>query len=195
MSAKTNKVKKNKRTDLMRTPSNMPAFGGDFRLAGTTPFNMMRRFMDDMDRLFEGFSGFGKTPFFENPPAFPEWSEFEKTMWAPQIEVMKHDNEMTVRVDLPGMKREEINVEIADGALTLSGERKEETEEKKEGFYHSERSYGSFYRSIPVPDSVKPENATAKFENGVLEVKITVPAALSSERKVEIQAGAPEASN
>ena len=125
--------------------------------------------------------------------ALPEWPEFKEKVWSPKIEVLKNNGEMTVHAELPGMKREDINVEIADGALILSGERKEENEEKKEGFFHSEWSYGSFYRSIPIPDGVKPENATAKFDNGVLEVKIAVPAAESNARKIEIQAVEPEA--
>ena len=194
MSGKNNKQKKSKDTSLMRRQSDTPTFGTGFPFSGTTPFNMMRRFMDDMDRLFEDFGGFRKTPFFEATElAFPEWSEFEKNVWSPKIEVHKHNGEMTVRADLPGLKREDINLEIADGALTLSGERREESEEKKQGFYRTERSYGSFYRSIPVPETVKPENATAKFDNGVLEVKIAVPALESNDRKIEIQAAEPEA--
>ena len=189
MSGKNNKHKRNKDTGLMRRGSDMPAFGAGFPFSGATPFSMMRRFIDDMDRLFEGFAGSRMIPAFD---AFPEWPEFEKNVWSPKIEVLKNNDDMTVRADLPGLKREDINVEIADGALVLSGERKEETEEKKEGFYRSERSYGSFYRSIPVPESVTPENAKATFENGVLEIKIALPAAESKGRTIEIQATEPE---
>jgi HSP20 family protein len=192
MSGKNNKQKKNAQTGLMRRQSDLPA-AGDFPFFGTTPFTMMRRFMDDMDRMLEDFGQLKATPFFNTEMAFPRWTEFEKTMWSPQVEIRKRDGDMIVRADLPGLKREDINVEIADGALTLSGERKEETEEKKEGFYHSERTYGGFFRSIPLPENVTPENATAKFENGVLEVKIAIPATESGTHKIEIQAGAPEA--
>ena len=187
-----NKQKKNKDAELMRRASDTPAFGTGFPFSGT-PFSMMRRFMDDMDRLFEGFAGARMTPAFDATKfAFPEWSEFEKTMWSPKIEVLKNNGEMTVRADLPGLKREDIDIEITDGALVLSGERKEKSEEKKEGFYRSERSYGSFYRSIPVPEAVSPENAKATFDNGVLEVKIALPAAESNSHKIEIQAPEPE---
>jgi HSP20 family protein len=195
MSAKTNKTKKNKSTGLMRRQPETPMFaGGDFPFAGATPFRMMRRFMDDMDRMFEDFNGFRMTPFFEPTElAFPDWAEFEKKAWSPQIEVLRHNGEMTVRADLPGLKREDINVEIADSALVLSGERKEEKEEKKDDFYRSELSYGSFYRSIPVPETVTPENVSAKFDNGVLEIKIAVPTAELKGKKIEIQAAEPKA--
>ena len=190
MAGKNNKQKKNK--GLVRRQSDTPTFAAGFPFSGTTPFGLMRRFMDDMDRMFEDFGGM-KTPFFSDTLATPEWKEFEKETWSPQIEVQKHDGTMTVRADLPGMKREDINVEIADGFLVLSGERKEEKEEKKEGFYHTERSYGSFYRSVPVPETVKPENTTAKFDNGVLEISIAIPAAETTDHKIEIQAAEPEA--
>jgi HSP20 family protein len=192
MSGKSNKQKKNERTGLTRRQTDLPT-AVEFPFFGTTPFTMMRRFMDDMDRTFESFAGLRTMPLFGNEMELPRWNEFEKTMWSPEVEILKQDGDMIVRADLPGLKREDINVEIADGALTLSGERKEETEEKKEGFYHSERTYGSFFRSIPLPENVTPENATAKFENGVLEVKIAIPAMESGSHKIEIQAGASEA--
>jgi HSP20 family protein len=188
-----NKEKKNKSTDLVRRPMDAPAIPGSFPFFGATPFTMMRRFMDDMDRLFDDFGGLRTSPYFEaNELAFPVWDEVEKAMWSPQIEILKRNGKMIVRADLPGLKLEDIDLEITDGALTLSGERHEESEEKKEGFYRTERSYGSFYRSIPLPDSVKPENATANFANGVLEVTIAIPAAEPNARKIEIKASEPE---
>lgn len=186
--------KKNAKTGMMRRQSDHLPAARDFPFFGTTPFTMMRRFMDDMDRMFEDFGHMKATPFVSTEIEFPRWAEFEKSMWSPEVEVLKRNGDIIVRADLPGLKLEDINVEVRDGALTLAGERKEETEEKKEGFYHSERKYGSFFRSIPVPEDVTPENATAKFENGVLEVKIAVPAIASANHKVEIQAGKPEAS-
>lgn len=158
---------------------------------GPTPFNMMRRFMDDIDRLFEGFNGIQPFPFKTMESFLPEWSQIEKTMWSPQIEILKNDHTMTIRADLPGLKPEDVDVELVEGMLNLSGERKQETEEEKDGFYRSERSYGSFFRSIPLPDGVKPEDATAKFENGVLEVKLAIP--LPEKRgKIEITTAEPE---
>jgi HSP20 family protein len=180
MSAK-NKEKKEKPNALVRTDPDYPAFG-------TTPFTMMRRFMDDMDRLFVDFNNF-RPAMFETKFPFPAWSEFEGEMWSPNVEVRKNNGEMTVRAELPGIKLDDITVEIADGALTLSGKRKEETEEKKQDFYRSEFSYGSFYRRIPLPEGTKPENATAKFENGVLDITVALPTGETRSGRIEIQTG------
>ena len=81
-----------------------------------------------------------------------------------------------------------MKVEVTDGHLTISGERKSETEEKKDAFYRSEREYGSFYRVVPLPDGVKLEDVKATFSDGVLEVSVPLPAKPEAKvRKVEIQ--------
>lgn len=182
-----NKDKKEKSNELVRMRFGFPTFDQNLPAFGTTPFTMMRRFMDDMDRLFVDFNNFKPTALETKTPF---WGEFEGEMWAPKIEVRKNNGDMTVRAELPGMKREDIKLEIADGALTLSGERKEETEEKKEDFYRSEFNYGSFYRRIPLPEGTKPENATAKFDDGVLEVTVALPVAEPKAGRIEIQSGA-----
>ena len=76
---------------------------------------------------------------------------------------------------------------MTDNLLEISGERKEEKEEKREGFYRSERSYGSFYRQIPLPEGAKTEDATATFRNGVLEITMPAPKVEASARKLEIK--------
>ena len=86
------------------------------------------------------------------------------------------------------MKKEDVKVEVTDGYLTISGERKTEAEEKKEQFYRCEREYGSFYRAVPLPEGVKLEDVKATFADGVLEVSVPLPAkAEPAVRKVEIQ--------
>lgn len=176
MSGKHHKEKKEEETTALATKEpGFPAFGESF--LGTSPFSLMRRFMDDMDRVFQEFNG-PRAPF-----------SIEKAAWTPKLEVTKSNGDLIVKADLPGINREDINLEIGDGVLTLSGERKQESTEEREGFYRSEVSYGSFFRSIPLPKGVTPENATANFENGVLEVKIAVPTVESSSRKIEITEG------
>ena len=94
-----------------------------------------------------------------------------------------------MRADLPGLKKDDVKVELTDEALTLSGERKEEKEEKREGYYRSERTYGSFYRYIPLPRGTKTDTAKAEFHDGVLEVKMQVPKSETRSRRLEITEG------
>ena len=185
-----NKVKKEMPNELVPMEY-FPIFGNNFSGFQRSPFMSMSRFMDDMDRLFQGFNSF-RMPDFDTTLAFPLWNEPEET-WSPKIEVTKNKDAITVRAELPGMNREDINVELADDFLTLSGERKEEKEETKEDLYRTEFSYGSFYRRMPLPKGVKPEDAKAKFENGVLEINIAVPALQASPGKIEIQGATTEA--
>ena len=108
--------------------------------------------------------------------------------WTPTIEVFEKDNRLVTKVDLPGLKKEDVKVEVADGHLAISGERKREVEEKKKNVYRSEREYGSFYRVVPLPVGVKLEDVKATFANGVLEVSVPLPARPEARvRKVEIQ--------
>ena len=101
------------------------------------------------------------------------------TAWSPSLDVFEKDNRLIARVDLPGIKKEEVKVEIVDGWLTISGERKHETEETKENVYRCEREYGTFIRALPLPEGTKTEEVKAFFENGVLEV--TMPLAKRAE--------------
>jgi HSP20 family protein len=113
--------------------------------------------------------------------------EFDKVEWVPRIEVLQNNGQLMVRADLPGLTKDDVNVELMDDMLTISGERKEEKEEKREGFYRSERSYGSFYREIPLPEGAKTEEAAATFRNGVLEITMPVPKVETFTRKLEIK--------
>jgi len=149
------------------------------------PFQMMHRFTKDMERLFEDFQGFSFPNFFTTDFA-PFRSGLGTGEWMPQIEVLQNNGKLMVRADLPGLAKDDVKLEITDDFLTISGERKEEKEEKREGFYRSERSYGSFYRQIPLPEGAKTENAAATFANGVLEITIPTPEVATATRKIEI---------
>ena len=150
------------------------------------PFQTMRRFTKDMERLFEDFQGFSFPNFFRTD-FVPFRMELDQSEWMPQIEVLQNNGQLMVRADLPGLTKDDVKVELTDDLLTISGERKEEKEEKREGFYRSERSYGSFYREIPLPEGAKTEDAAATFRNGVLEITMPVPKAETSTRKLEIK--------
>ncbi len=155
-----------------------------------TPFSFMRTFAEDMERLFDDFQGVRVGSLFGRE-FFPFTKEFAHVDWVPKVEVLKHNGDLTVRADLPGLKKDDVKVELTDEALTISGERKEEKEEKREGYYRSERSYGSFYRCIPLPEGVKTDTAKAEFRDGVLVVTMQAPKSETHGRVLEIKTGEP----
>jgi HSP20 family protein len=158
------------------------------------PFTAMQRLASEMDDLFESF-GFGRSPLFgrRRGPRFGQLAPLAQAAWSPQIEVEERgapdgSNQFVVRADLPGLKKEDVKINVEDDALTITGERKDQREEKREGSYHSERSYGSFQRSIPLPEGVNADEVQASFRNGVLEVTIpTPPRQPSRSRQIEVQ--------
>lgn len=93
--------------------------------------------------------------------------------WGPAVDIAENDKELVVAADLPGVKLEDVKVEIEDGTLTLSGSRKFENEDQKNGYHRIERNYGEFRRAFALPDSVDATKVAATFENGVL--KVTLP--------------------
>jgi HSP20 family protein len=93
----------------------------------------------------------------------------------PRMDVFKKENELVVKADLPGMKKEDVHVAIEEGDLILKGERKEEKEVKEDDFYKAECFYGSFYRRLPLNFEVAPDKVNAKFTDGVLEVRLPMP--------------------
>ena len=151
------------------------------------PFSLLRQMTSELDRAFDDWPSF-------RWPAFGQFSSSQAAAWSPKIDVVERDNRLVTRVDLPGMKKEDVSVEVTDGHLALSGERKRETEEKKDNFYRSERQYGSFYRAVPLPEGVKLDDVKATFADGVLEVSIPLPAKPEAKvRKVQIEESKPAA--
>lgn len=103
------------------------------------------------------------------------------------MEVFERDHRFTVRVELPGIKKEEIGVTFTDSVLAIEGERKLENEEKKNEWYRNERTYGKFVRTIPLPEGVKATDIKATFEGGVLEIVVPLPVtAAAAPAKVEV---------
>ena len=110
-------------------------------------------------------------------------------MFGHRRSIFVREGELVVRADLPGLTKDDVKVEVTDDAIQISGERKSEHEEKGEGYYRSERSYGSFYRSIPLPEGVNADSANATFRNGVLEISMQAPQRESRGRRLEIKEG------
>lgn len=153
------------------------------------PLAILRQMTSALDRMFDepGWPAF-------RFPTIAARDVAATADWSPGIDVFEKDNRLVTKIDLPGMKKEDVKVEVTDGHLAISGERKTEAEEKKENFYRCERAYGSFYRVVPLPDGMKLEDIKATFSNGVLEVSIPLPARPDTKvRKVEIQEAAKPA--
>ena len=144
------------------------------------PFALLRQMTSELDKAFADWPSF-------RFPSLGQVATSETLAWSPKIDVFERDNRLVTRVDLPGIKKEDVSVEVTDGHLALSGERKRETEEKNDNLYHSEREYGSFYRAVPLPEGVKLEDVKATFADGVLEVSVPLSARPQPQvRKVQI---------
>ncbi len=157
-----------------------PGYGLGGDLFSMSPFALMRRLSDEMDRLFSDVPSRGESG----------GSQFSSAVWMPALEVRERDNNLVVSAELPGLDKNDVNVEVTDDALIIEGERKQEHSEERGGFHRSERSYGRFYRAIPLPDGVKADNAKANFRNGVLEVTIPIDPSKQNRRRIEVQSGA-----
>jgi len=168
-----------KRTDIS-TQSSQPLTR---RHLAANPFRMLERFADEMDRMFGEF-GLGRGW------AWPS-SVAGGVTWSPQLDVSQKNNELVVRADLPGLTKDDVKVDITDDTITIQGERRKEHEEERGGVYRAERSYGSFYRTIPLPDGAITDQAKASFKDGVLEITMPAPPEqVTRGRRLEITEGA-----
>ncbi len=160
--------------DVMRREGYYPLFSySPGELFAARPLSLLRRITEEMERAFSGFT---------------EQREGEVGLWSPAIEIAERDNSLTVSADLPGLKPEDVKVEISEGDLVIRGERRREHEEKGRGYYRSERSFGTFERCIPLPDNAKTEQARADFKNG--ELTVSIPLDQSQQRRREIPVSA-----
>jgi HSP20 family protein len=135
-----------------------------------TTSSPLGRLHDELDRMFQEFA---------LPSFFPTWSE--QGRWAPALDLYEKDGNLIVEAELPGIPKEAVKLSCTDHTLTIQGETKKETEEKKEGYYRSERRFGSFYRSVALPEEVDFQKARAEYKDGVL--RITLPKSAKAEAK------------
>lgn len=143
-------------------------FGRFFR----SPFGLMREFSDDMERMFRRTA-----------------SSTTGGPWAPAIDIQQCNGNLIVTAELPGLKKEEVKVELTDDALIIEGERKREHKEDHEGYHRYERSYGQFYRSIPLPEGAKADQARAELTEGVLKISLPVAETKKNMRQLTIEEG------
>jgi HSP20 family protein len=116
-------------------------------------------FSREIDRVFDAF--FGQTD--------------QGRRWMPPVDLVEAEDHFVLKADLPGLAEGDVNIEVQDGTLTISGERKAEHEQREKGWYRIERSFGRFSRSLTLPDGVDPDRIEASFSHGVLEVRIPKP--------------------
>lgn len=152
--------------------------------AVTATPDVWRSFRSEMDRLFDRFTGgFGLMPF----PSFR--SETAISLPLPAVDITEDDTSFKVTAELPGMTEKDIQVSLSGKTLLIKGAKRQEKEQKEEGYYLSERSYGEFQRSFLLPDGVNAEKIEAGVANGVLTV--TVPKnAETAPKKIEVKAAA-----
>jgi len=139
---------------------------------------------DDMDRMFNHFLG--------RPFGLMRWP---KMLWPealeagyPSVDIFEDDKGVTVKAEMPGVKKDDLNVNVTEDVITIHGEKKKEEKVKEKDYYRYERSYGSFSRTLPLPSGLQSDKAKAKFKDGVLEVSIPKnPAAAKKKKKVSIE--------
>jgi len=115
--------------------------------------------------------------------------------WSPALDVLHEDGDVLVRAELPGVKPDDVDITLSRGVLTISGQRKAEQEQQGQGYYVRERRYGSFRRSLVLPEGIDESKIDARYENGVLELRIAGAAAVQEPKKIQIQAAGGESSS
>jgi HSP20 family protein len=149
------------------------------------PARELHTVQTEMNRLFNSF--------FDTPTGGGNGGSGASQLrrWVPATDLVETESEYVLRADLPGLSKDDVNVELDENVLTISGERKAEHEERKEGYYRLERASGRFLRSLTLPEGVDAQQIKAGFENGVLEVRVPKPVQRQPQ-KVAIAVGGSE---
>ncbi|WP_435005484.1 Hsp20/alpha crystallin family protein [Tundrisphaera lichenicola] len=152
------------------------------------PLSMMYRLADEMDRVFEDLGLTMPNVLGRGREMLRRESGLIPSGWSPRVTIRESEGQFLVSADLPGLSKDDINVELLENMLVIQGERKQEKKEERKGFSYSECSFGSFYRAIPLPEGVDSSKASAEFRNGVLEISMPAPRrAETHTRRLEIQ--------
>jgi HSP20 family protein len=161
--------------------------GGDPAWGSLAPFFELHR---EMDRMFDRFlRGFGFPSLFSEGLLAPLHDS--GGLLKPRVDIGASDNEYTISVEVPGVSEDDIRVEVADNTLTVTGEKRQEKEEKRRDYYRIERSYGTFRRVLSLPDDAVQDDIKAAFANGVLTITVPRKAAAGKKtREIEIRKAA-----
>jgi HSP20 family protein len=152
------------------------------------PFDTLRR---EVDRLFEDFT---LNPFRLplRRPAFDLEPFWQADSWVaqPAIDLVERDNAFELTAEMPGLDEKNISVDVTNGVLTVKGQKEEDKVEKKQDFHLRERRFGSFVRSVRIPETVDADKIEASFKNGVLKVTLPKkPEAQKPTKKIEVKGG------
>lgn len=128
----------------------------------------------EIDRLFDSF--------VREPFAGLEWPFGSERGWSPAVDIAEDEKEYTVRAEVPGLRPEDLDVTVSGNHLILAGEKRESTEKKEKDYYHTESRFGSFRRSIPLPQAVDPADVEAEYANGVLLIHLKKSPAEAAKR-------------
>ncbi len=145
-----------------------------------SPFSLLGRITDEFDRILQ--------PFLSE-------SETASIAWVPTVEVSQQDGNYRILAELPGLSPNEVRVEVDNDAVILQGERQVEREANEGGIRRSERQFGMFYRRIPLPEGADPEQAKAKFHDGILEITMPAPNKQTERRQIQVEADSKPSSD
>jgi HSP20 family protein len=145
-----------------------------YEILRMAPFSLFRRMTEEFDRALQPFLSGDETS--------------ASIAWTPTVEISEREGEYRILAELPGLSPNEVRVEVDDDALILQGERQVERDATEEGIRRSERQFGFFYRRIPLPEGANPEQAKAKFHDGILEITIPAPDRQAKRRQIQIEA-------
>jgi HSP20 family protein len=137
---------------------------------GYAPWSLMRRFSEEMDQFFH--NAFGRARGGDG--------------WSPALDVKERNGNLEIVAELPGIKKDDVRVECTDDGLIIEGEKREEHEETKGGVHRSERSYGHFYRVVPLPAGSETDKAKAEFHDGLLQIRIPLGESRQRRRSIPI---------
>jgi HSP20 family protein len=154
--------------------------------SGRQPFDPVSHFQREMNNLFESaFRGFGLSPFGADSTPLASG-----IILKPRVDISATDNEYCITAEVPGVSEQDLKLEIADNVLTISGEKKQDKEDRGESYYRMERSYGSFQRVLTLPEDAQHQEVTATFKKGVLTVRMPRRALPNAQvKKIEIKSG------
>jgi HSP20 family protein len=151
-----------------------------YEMLRMTPFSFFRRMTEEFDRALQPFLSDDETS--------------ASIAWTPTVEISEREGEYRILAELPGLSPNEVRVEVEDDALILQGERQVERDATEGGIRRSERQFGIFYRRIPLPEGANPEQAKAKFHDGILEITIPAPDRQAKRRQIQIEADSKSSS-